>query len=192
MKKKQVYGIAIGVLFSLSLLFTGCKNEFYSMSSPTEENASIEVTTSVSLEIPFASEAELEKASTEDCYTNEGFLDYRVARDYAFAEFYAQVETLYPECILSDLGYPDISGSKDKLSFSDKPVIVYDYEDKPYYYEYAILFDQETIVGTVVASAQPNSDELIEYLFPYPIQYENNSFRSMGHFAGWKKGTMSL
>ncbi len=176
MKKKIFYGSMVGVLIMLSLLPTGCKNEIDGTLSQSEVSDPIEVSGSFSADVPFASAEELEKASFTDCYERDGFLDYRVARDYAFAEFYAQVENFYPECIVTDLGYPDISNCKDKLSFSDEPVIVYDYDDKPYYYEFAILFNQEEIIGTAVASAQPSSTELLEFLFPYPIQYGKTNF----------------
>gem|GEM_PF-2834025 len=168
----------VGVFGVLSYFCCGCRSEISGSTEQTQKSQKyVQITNSLNVEIPLATEEELEKVTGFEMYEKYGFLDYRIARDCAFAEFYANVENYYPEQVIKELGLPNLSEHKEELSFADKPVIVYDYKDKPYYYEFSILFKKEYIVGTVTISAQPSTKELIEYLFPFPIQYSEFSFK---------------
>lgn len=109
-------------------------------------------------------------------YYEYGVLDYRYARDKAFAELCANMQNYYPDEVLHELNLPSDLRDYTLLSFTDRPVIVYDYEEKPYYYEFPLLYRGDIIVGTVTVAAQPFNKELIHFLFPSPILYNNYSY----------------
>lgn len=58
-------------------------------------------------DIPFASDEELAPYIDYACYEEDGVLSYLFARDYAFAEFYANVNLYYPDenLFVTDNGY---------------------------------------------------------------------------------------
>lgn len=177
MKRCTFSPFAMGVVLCFACLFCGCKKNEMEQESKKVNRVSQYVQPHFDkITIPTATDEELERVSGFECYEKYRYLDYRIARDCAFAEFFANVENYYPESIIKELKLPNLSEEREKLSFGDRPVIVYDYKNRPYYYEFPILYAQEYLVGTVTVAAQPGSEELIEYLFPYPIQYGEFSF----------------
>lgn len=178
MKRCSFSPFAMGVVLCFASLFYGCKKNEMEQESKRVNKVSqyVQMPHFEKTTIPTATDEELERVSGFESYEKYRFLDYRIARDCAFAEFFANVENYYPESIIKELGLPDLSEDRYKLSFGDCPVIVYDYQNQPYYYEFPILYAQDYLVGTVTVAAQPSSEELIEYLFPFPIQYGEFSF----------------
>lgn len=177
MKRCTFSPFAMGVVLCFACLFCGCKKNEMEQESKKVNRVSQYVQPHFDkITIPTATDEELERVSGFECYEKYRYLDYRIARDCAFAEFFANVENYYPESIIKELKLPNLSEEREKLSFGDRPVIVYDYKNRPYYYEFPILYAQEYLVGTVTVAAQPSSEELIEYLFPFPIQYGEHSF----------------
>lgn len=122
-------------------------------------------------DIPFADDNELFEYIGESTYDNYGVLDYRFARDMAFAELYANMQNYYPAEVMMDLDLPSDIFNLSTLRFTDKPVVVYDYDNKPYYYEFPLIYRGCRVIGTVTVAAQPFNKELIHYLFPASIKY---------------------
>ena len=134
-------------------------------------------------DIPFATEDELLYHTDPSVYSTSGVLDYRFARDWAFAELCANIQNYYPTEVLTDLDLPSDISDISLLRFSDSPVIVYDYNNNPYYYEFPLIYRGNRVIGTITVAAQPFSKELIHYVFPATIGY--NSFSHTYHrFVG--------
>ena len=165
----------------MTIMFAACENTnldmVFSEHSANFESSSLHrINVSLLADIPFASMDELDRYTDSVGYIDNGVLDYRYARDKAFAELCANFKNYYPEEIITDLHLPSDMNDYTLLAFADRPVIVYDYEDKPYFYEFPLVYRGSTIVGTVTVAAQPFSKELIHYLFPDAIQYNTFSF----------------
>lgn len=118
-----------------------------------------------------------------EAYDSTGVLDYRFARDYAFSEFYSCIFNYYYNMGDSEwwsrflLEYQ--AGDTTSLRFGDVPVVVYDYDNKPYYYEFPVIYDgyiEGQIVGTVTVAAQPKTKELVEYVFTAGLVYHSANF----------------
>ena len=125
--------------------------------------------------IPFASDEELDRYSVynnPDCYSEYGVLSYQFARDYGFAEFLGHINTYL--CHIPHV-IEEYQSDMDVLSISEKPVVVYDYNDRPFYYEFPIIYRDTELVGTITVAAQPFNKELIHYMFPGVIEYNSIS-----------------
>lgn len=160
MKRCSFSPFAMGVVLCFASLFCGCKQNEMEQESKRVNKVSqyVQMPHFEKTTIPTATDEELERVSGFEYYEKYRFLDYRIARDCAFAEFVANVENYYPESIIKELGLPDLSEDRYKLSFGDRPVIVYDYKNRPYYYEFPILYALDYLVGTVTVAAQPSSE----------------------------------
>ncbi len=141
-----------------------------------EDNDEIHVCYTDIPNIPFASDEELAPYIDYSCYEEIGVLSYIFARDYAFAEFYANINIYFPDEILQDLQLPEIESILSTITIADRPVVVYDYDDKPYYYEFPIIYQQDVVISTITVAAQPKTTELIAYMFPLPVKYDAFSF----------------
>lgn len=125
--------------------------------------------------IPFASYDELLSYSGEDgtdCYGTLGVLNYNFARDYAMAEFLSNAAIYIGNQQIRD----EIMCEMSYVSISKRPVVVYDYNDRPFYYEFPILYRMQQIIGIIAVSAQPFNKELIHYMFPFPLTYRSHNF----------------
>lgn len=121
-------------------------------------------------EMPFASFEELNAMAEYD-----NVLDYRFARQYAYVEFIDAMELFCSSEICEQMRMLILGGSEELLlTFTDRPVVVYDYNEKPYYYEFGVIC-QNQIIGVVTVSAQPYSSEIIEF-YQSPIFYDEYSY----------------
>lgn len=134
-----------------------------------------------SIGIPVADSCDLLMYTGLEGYDSTGVLDYRFARDYAFAELYASMNTYFG----SDIEWyqrflcEQASGDTTALRLADVPVVVYDYDNKPYYYEFPVIYDgyiEGQVVGTITVAAQPRTTELVEYIFTAPLCYHSSNF----------------
>lgn len=126
--------------------------------------------------VPISSRENIIPYDNMDSYAAYGVLDYQFARDYAYAELRANLDLYFPEQICIDLDIFDMIEHPDQLLFASRPVIVYDYNNRPYYYEFPLIFNNK-IVSTVTVAAQPHSEELIHYVFPATILYSTYDFQ---------------
>ncbi len=133
---------------------------------------------------PIASAGELQEYESAGSYGQIEVLNYRFARNYGFAEFVANIELYYPPQVRTALGRECVLDIQ-RLSFADRPVIVYDYENKPYYYEFPLLYDGNAIVGTVTVAAQPQTDEIVAYVFPASINYSQYSYTHQRYIGNY-------
>ncbi len=120
--------------------------------------------------IPMLSESELNSLST-----NDGIVNYKYARQYAYTEFISNIELFYPQYeddIINSLK----SNSDPYITFTNRPAVVFDYNNNPKYYEFGIL-REETLIGTIVVSASPNEKEvIIERVYTQPLEYNSELF----------------
>lgn len=127
---------------------------------------------SLSERIPFEGDSVLYPYLCVDSVLHSKVLNYIIARDYAFELLVLNISSFFYEPEL----YMGIISSQDELlHLTARPVVVFDYEDQPYYYEFPILFGDQ-IIGMMTVSAQPKSDNIIEYVFPYPFTYDASHF----------------
>ncbi|MCB9427046.1 MAG: hypothetical protein H6584_08485 [Flavobacteriales bacterium] len=58
-------------------------------------------------------------------------------------------------------------------SLSEKPVVVFDGQSRPKYYEFIVTNDSEEAIGTVTACAQKETDAALSHVLPYVRDYTN-------------------
>ena len=120
--------------------------------------------------IPMLSESELNSLST-----NDGIVNYKYARQYAYTEFISNIELFYPQ-YEDDIINCLKSNSDPYITFTNRPAVVFDYNNNPKYYEFGIL-REETLIGTIVVSASPNEKEvIIERVYTKPLEYNSELF----------------
>ncbi len=124
--------------------------------------------------VPITSLEELQQFADIDSYSTTGVLNYRFARDYAYAELRANIGLYFNEHIFNQ--YIVEMAYNNELLLSSRPAVVYDYEDKPYYYEFLVIF-RGNIVATITVAAQPHTDEIIHYVFPSSLTYNTYDFQ---------------
>lgn len=168
--------IATTLCCSILLLFVSCfnENQLYQEQNVTIHKSPIDRLTD---SIPYASLLELGHYDSNECFVNDGVLCYALARDYAYVELVSNLDLFYPEQVICDLNLPNLSQNRHLITLSDRPVIVYDYDEKPYYYEFSVLFEDNRIIGTITVDAQPHSTELISYMFPSSLRYDSYDMR---------------
>lgn len=153
----------------LSIFFVACSyNQMETPNSPKIMFRTAQLLDS----IPYADSCALALYAYNGCYNDRRVLDYRLARDYSYVELISNIDLYYPARVINDLGLQEIMSHLDKVSLSDRPIIIYDYNEVPFYYEFPILYDDTSIIGTITVNAQPRSRELIEFMFPSPLQYD--------------------
>ena len=120
MKRCTFSPFAMGVVLCFACLFCGCKKNEMEQESKKVNRVSQYVQPHFDkITIPTATDEELERVSGFECYEKYRYLDYRIARDCAFAEFIANVENYYPESIIQELELPNLAEGREKLSFGD-------------------------------------------------------------------------
>ena len=182
--KTQNYFIHCAVMFitcSLAIYMTSCKDNAdkdVGESLVSVKRTPMRVVDSLEClyGIPFASDDELLQYSyyyNPECYSEYGVLSYQFARDYGFAEFIGHIGTyLYHRNNIINEYYNGL----EVLSISQKPVIVYDYDNRPFYYEFPIIYRENELVGTITVAAQPFNKEIIHYMFPGVIKYNSHCY----------------
>ncbi len=128
--------------------------------------------------IPFASDETLDQYGD-----NDSVLDYRVARYYAFNELMEILPTVifeYSDEFNNAINNSSVSVDNFPFSLTDKPVIVYDYDNIPYYYEFGVVYNNEKVISTITVDAVQRSDELIQFIIPTltysTVNWDNNRY----------------
>ena len=112
---------------------------------------------------PYADKSELEGINQ----SGDGYVDWRVARTFALINFelYRDENRWYGAHI------------------SKKPVVVYDGNGKPKYYEFRVVLTNKDYyeIGSITTVAQKKMGGPIAYILPTPKYYGNIKTKSPGH-----------
>lgn len=165
--KKSLLSVFLLVCFAI--VFVGCNDTMERMGEcPQQPKRHIRnlSTKEYLASLPTLSVKELDALSADSTVLN-----FRTARQYAYTELFSCLhlflnerrQTIVKQQIKNG-EYPYIS-----LTIGDLPVVVYDYDNRPYYYEFPVLFN-DTVVRTITVCAQPIDDEVIDFIF-HPLQY---------------------
>lgn len=120
--------------------------------------------------IPMLSKDHLNEIATDD-----DCLNYKEARQFAYTEFISNIDVFYPDC-KDEITHALSSHSELPLQLTNRPAVVFNYDEKPYYYEFGILYNG-TLVGTLVALARPVEKQvIIDRIFTKPLDYNTYSF----------------
>ena len=99
---------------------------------------------------------------------DESVIHYKVARYYAYWEI---------ENALSEpLG---IEG--DEYRLTAYPVIIYDYDSKPKYYEFGVIVNG-SVVSSITTIAKKESSNIISFIFEEPLNYDD--YGNYSYFVG--------
>ena len=123
--------------------------------------------------MPLASVTELDSYGTE-IDNNEGFIPYRLARQYAFIEFMANARTFLPEYAWTSVLTSICAGESIPIALTNRPAIVYNYDDTPYYYEFGVIMGEQ-LLTVITVYAHKMSDQLIAFVGA--ACYKENDFR---------------
>ncbi|MGN0186917.1 MAG: hypothetical protein ACI392_04130 [Paludibacteraceae bacterium] len=95
---------------------------------------------------------------------SETILDYKFARKRAFIEFLRSSMLWNGDIPYREITLMQLFERKPlTLSISNRPVVVYDYEGVPYYYEFAITWGEQ-VLTIITVYARPIHEELIAYV----------------------------
>lgn len=128
-----------------------------------EKEAIVENTlkrTSTKNEIPFETKESLAQSGATSLEKDADIVHYKVMRNFAIQE----IQKNFTE----DLNI------KGDYSLSEFPVIIYNYDSKPAYYEF-IVYQNENPTSTITTFANKNTDDLIAYILPYVRDYSRYS-----------------
>lgn len=122
--------------------------------------------------MPLASIADLDVYAL----TDDNAIPYRLARQYAYIEFIANAQTFLPEYAWNTLMLSIAAGDSIPIALTNRPAVVYNYDDTPYYYEFGVIMNGQ-LLTTITVFANKMSDQLIAYVgaveyLPYDFQYK--------------------
>ncbi len=106
--------------------------------------------------IPFETEESLASSNAMNIDQSSEIVHYRVMRNFAIQEL---ASTFY---YLLGLG--------NHFSVSEFPVIIYDYDSKPSFYEF-IVFENGSAVATITMYVHKRTDDLVAYVLPFVRDY---------------------
>lgn len=158
--------------FLVSLFLVSCSKEAENISPLSEQLSEIK---SQTVKIPYAKEQELKAFST-----NKNVVDYAISRKAALLD-------------LIDFK-KDICQNKE-LTLSDLPVVVYDNDNLPKYYEFIVLDDNKKEIGTITCFAKKETTDFTAYILPFVRDYsEKNStvYSDMYPYSSEKTETSNL
>lgn len=112
--------------------------------------------------MPLASVDELDRFGTE-IDNNEGFVPYRFARQYAFIEFMASARAFLPHYVYDAVMCSILAGTEIPIAITNRPAIVYNYDDTPYYYEFGVIMGEQ-LLTVITVYAHKMSDQLIAFV----------------------------
>ncbi len=158
------------IILILSIFLEGCNNLLINQDIIQYSPQNIEDNQHKIYNIPMLSESELNKLAT-----NDGIINYKYARQYAYTEFISNIELFYPQ--YKEVVYNSIkSNLPPYITFTNRPAVVFNYDENPKFYEFGILCENN-LIGTVVVSASPNEKEtIIERVYTEPMEYNSNLF----------------
>ncbi len=139
----------------LALVFVSCKKEELQNLPANRING---------VNLKCATESELN--AFNDC---NDVIHYKVARYYAYWE------------IENSLSEP-LGVTEGNYIISTYPTIIYDYDSKPKYYEFDII-ENGDIVATIATIAKKESDNIIAFMFDYPLLHDNSN--GLSYFVGY-------
>ena len=138
--------------------------------------------------IPMPTEAQLNGYSIQN-----DVLNYKNARQFAYTEFISNLDIFFPE-YLSEFSTCLKNRSELPITLTNRPAIVFDYNEKPYYYEFGILY-HNSLIGTLVVLASPIEKKvIIDRVYTKPLVYDSYSFiykRYIGHYPNVLYGNTS-
>lgn len=148
--KAKLFGWA---LLSTALSFSSCsKDTTEHHFSPTEK---VQETSKKLGKIPYASKEELDKFSA-----NQKIVNYALSRETALFD-------------LQDFK-KEVFQNKENLALSELPVIVYDYDNTPKYYEFIVLENGKEI-GTITSFAKKEVPGFTAYVLPFVRNYSDKN-----------------
>lgn len=135
----------------IPLLIFSCKKEVLQETTKLKNsNANIPI------QIPFETDASLTASGANSLEANHPIVHYKVMRALAYQE----IQDNYAE----DLNI------KGNFSLSSYPVIIYNYNNTPAYYEF-IVYQNNTPIATITTFAHKKTDDLIAFLLPFVRDY---------------------
>ncbi len=157
------------VLFAV-LVLTGCKKEETSISDSGVHRKLL----SHDAMIPYADSVTLSVFNSD-----ESIIHYKVARYYAYWEI--------ENALSAPLG---IEGTEYRLTAY--PVIIYDYDSRPKYYEFGVIVNGVVVSG-VTTIAKKESSNMISFIFEEPLNYDDCGIYSyfVGNYPSVFYGTPS-
>ena len=158
-------------LFIIPLIIYGCTESlnqsnqiFYSQQTQDYDGQS------ASYNIPMLSKSQLNELSA-----NNECLNYKEARQFAYTEFISNIDIFYSE-YTNEIKAALSSNTELPLQLTNRPAVVFNYDEKPYYYEFGILYNGN-LIGTLVALASPVEKQvIIDRIYTEPLDYSSYSF----------------
>lgn len=145
-KIKQISVILVAIM--MALMFS-CKKENNIIDKKEKTEA---IKKSNSLSIPFETEESLKSSNATSLDQNAEIVHYKVMRNFAIQDFVSEFKSIL-----------EYDGD---FSFSEFPIIIYDYNSKPKYYEF-IVFQQGVPKATITTFAQKNTDDVVAFALPF-------------------------
>lgn len=176
------------IVFFILLFIVGCKEsvliqENFQFSSQNSEDNQSQV-----YNIPMPSEVELNNYSTQ-----YGVINYKYARQFSYTELISNIDIFFPAYLGEIMGSLE-NGEELPITLTNRPAVVFDYDEKPYYYEFGILY-HNALIGTLVVMASPIEKEVIvDRVYTKPLVYDSYSFtykRYIGQYPNVFYGTNS-
>ena len=175
MKRKLFYITSVICLLSL----TNCKKELPNDSIPEHLNNKSSARLSYSEEnqlgIPFADTSTLiQLASYSDV------IHYKVARYFAYME-------------IENSLFEPLNIQKGNYFLTERPVIIYDYDCKPKYYEFGIYTNQGQVIANVTTIAKKQASNICAFLFNNKMDYSDKGTEDyfIGSYPSPLLGTLS-
>ncbi|MGM9970402.1 MAG: hypothetical protein ACI35S_08415 [Anaeroplasma sp.] len=120
--------------------------------------------------IPMLSKDQLNEIAVDNDYLN-----YKEARQFAYTEFISNIDIFYSE-YTEEIKFALSANIELPLTLTNRPAVVFNYDEKPYYYEFGILHNG-TLIGTLVALASPVEKQvIIDRIFTEPLDYNSYAF----------------
>ena len=112
--------------------------------------------------VPYATDDVLDGLTKSD----DTYADWRLVRQLALIEFEDDVKHLY---------------NWEGHTLSKKPVVIYGTESMPQYYEFMVLNDKGTPVGTLTTFARKQYFEVVSHVLPFVRNYEPVATKGPDH-----------
>lgn len=142
--------MAIVFFLATVLVLTGCDSLFV---SPTERTiAQPETEDTPVSSIPFTSRSVLDRLDSSD----ETIIPWKLARTLTYIEFRSY--------LAEEHGWTH-------ATLSEYPVVVYDTQSRPQYYEFIVQNPSGEAVGTITAHGRKVSTEIVSHILPFVRDY---------------------
>ena len=139
-----------------SLFFTSCEDSLSNLSESSTQQITKRSISQQTIQIPHEDPKILNELFTQ--YQKEGLLHYRTARVIAYAEIYNGIDKL-----ITSQEWMEYKYDKNKLELTKYPVVIYDYNNIPYLYEFGVIYDGR-IVSTIATETKRVENGVISYI----------------------------